>query len=132
MVVTLIIIIVYLSIAIPLLIVHETVPRAPSNPTLYNGLNTTEAWLDLTVLTNGYHPYNSRRNDVVRDWLLRRIESILEENEISWSTETEVRIYLSYWIVFAANQIYRRMMVLFRRPNPAQPMMIQKQLLLPQ
>lgn len=94
---TLITTIVYLSIVIPLLIIHETVPRAPSNPTLYNGLNTTEAWLDLTVLTNGYHPYNSLRNDVVRDWLLGRIESILEENEISWSTETEVRIYLRCW-----------------------------------
>jgi len=97
MAVTLITTIVYLSIAIPLLIVHETVPRAPSNPTLYNGLNTTEAWLDLTVLTNGYHPYNSHRNDVVRDWLLRRIESILEENDIPWSTETEVRIYIEYF-----------------------------------
>jgi len=94
MAVTLITTIVYLSIAIPLLVVHETVPRAPANPTLYNGLNTTEAWHDLTVLTNGYHPYNSRRNDVVRDWLLRRIESILEENEISWLVETQVRICL--------------------------------------
>jgi hypothetical protein len=104
--VTLITVIVYLSIAIPLLIVHETVPRAPANPTLYKGLNTTEAWLDLTVLTNGYHPYNSRRNDVVRDWLLRRIESILEENEISWSTETQVRICLGFYrILVTANQI---------------------------
>lgn len=95
--VTLITTIVYLSIAIPLLVVHETVPRAPSNPTLYNGLNITEAWLDLTVLTNGYHPYNSRRNDVVRNWLLRRIEAILEENNVSWSTEMDVRIHLGWF-----------------------------------
>jgi hypothetical protein len=94
MAVTLITTIVYLSIAIPLLIVHETVPRAPSNPTLYHGLNTTEAWLDLTELTNGYHPYNSHRNDAVRNWLLRRIEAILEENEIAWSTETGVSIHI--------------------------------------
>lgn len=92
MAVTLITTIVYLSIAIAVIILHETVPRAPSNPTLYNGLNTTEAWLDLTELTNGYRPYNSRRNDVVRDWLLRRIETILEENQVSWTTGSDVRI----------------------------------------
>lgn len=92
MAVTLITTIVYLSIAIAVIILHETVPRAPSNPTLYNGLNTTEAWLDLTELTNGYRPYNSRRNDVVRDWLLRRIETILVENQVSWTTGSGVRI----------------------------------------
>ncbi len=93
MAVTLITIIVYLGIAIPLIILHETVPRAPLNPVLYNGLNTTEAWLDLTELTNGYHPYNSHRNDEVHDWLLRRIETILAENEVTWSTETQVRFH---------------------------------------
>jgi hypothetical protein len=86
MAVTLIATIVYLSIAIPLIVIHEKVPPAPADPVLYHGLNTTEAWLDLTTLTNGYHPYNSRRNDEVRDWLLRRIEGILEDNDVSWST----------------------------------------------
>lgn len=86
MAVTVITTIVYLSIVIPLIIIHENVPHAPSNPVLYSGLNLTEAWLDLTELTQGYRPYNSHRNDDVRDWLLRRIEAILEENQIHLST----------------------------------------------
>lgn len=93
MAVTLITITVYLGIIIPLIILHETVPHAPSNPVLYNGLNITEAWLDLTELTYAYHPYNSHRNDEVRDWLLKRIEAILAENEVIWSVETQVSSY---------------------------------------
>ena len=89
MVVTLTIAAVYLAVFIPLLIIHETVPSAPKNPTVYRGLNLTEAWLDLAELTNGYHPFNSRRNDEVRDWLLQRIEEILESNGIRYSTESE-------------------------------------------
>ncbi|KNG83225.1 hypothetical protein ANOM_009088 [Aspergillus nomiae NRRL 13137] len=30
------------------------------------------------VLTNGFHPYNSRRNDAIHSWLLRRINEILD------------------------------------------------------
>ncbi|KAH8658783.1 putative zinc metalloprotease [Tricladium varicosporioides] len=89
MAVTLFTAVVYLAILIPLLVVHETVPNAPSNPTLYRGLNLTEAWLDLNELTNGYHPFNSRRNDQVRDWLLRRIEGILDSNNVSWDTDDQ-------------------------------------------
>lgn len=81
-------VIVYLAISIPLVVIHEIVPPAPSKQVLFNGgLNLTEAWLDLAELTNGYRPYNSRRNDDVHDWLLRRIEGILAENDISWSNE---------------------------------------------
>jgi hypothetical protein len=88
--VTLITVIVYLGLAIPLIIIHETVPRAPSNPALYNGVNTSEAWGDLTTISKAYHPYNSRSNDEVRNWLLKRIEDILEDNAVSWETETAV------------------------------------------
>lgn len=75
----------YLALTIPILIIQETVPHAPDDPIKYNGLNMTEAWLDLAELTNGYHPYNSRRNDDIHDWLLRRIEGILGDNGIEWS-----------------------------------------------
>lgn len=78
--VTLITTAVYLAILTPLIVVHETVPPAPTNATAHRGLNLTEAWLDLAELSNGYHPFNSRRNDEVRDWLLRRIEGILDIN----------------------------------------------------
>src|SRR6266516_4541176 len=83
--VTIITTIVYLTLAIALLVVHETVPSAPKNPVPFSGVNTTEAWLELQDLTNGFHPYNSRRNDEVRDWLLRRIEAILDGNGATYS-----------------------------------------------
>ncbi|KAG4430115.1 hypothetical protein IFR05_014399 [Cadophora sp. M221] len=86
MAVTLVTSVVYLAIIIPLLIVQETVPSAPENPTVYRGLNLTEAWLDLEELSNGYHPFNSHRNDEVRNWLLRRIESILDSNGVKYQT----------------------------------------------
>lgn len=87
--VTLVSTIVYVGIAIALLLIHETVPPAPTNPVPYKGVNTTEAWLDLTELSNGFHPYNSKRNDEVRDWLLRRIEEILDDNGVGFTTESE-------------------------------------------
>ncbi|KIW91156.1 uncharacterized protein Z519_08051 [Cladophialophora bantiana CBS 173.52] len=74
---------VYLVIIIALLIVHTTVPSPPSSPTPIRGINLTEAWLDLQLLTAAYRPYNSRRNDQVHDWLLERIESIARENDAS-------------------------------------------------
>ncbi|KAB8236400.1 uncharacterized protein BDW43DRAFT_298469 [Aspergillus alliaceus] len=74
--VTLITAIVYLALVIPLLVVHHVVPSAPSSAP--KGLNISEAWADLQVLTNGFHPYNSHRNDVIHSWLLRRINEILD------------------------------------------------------
>ncbi|TPR01499.1 Protein kinase domain family protein [Aspergillus niger] len=74
--VTLITAVVYLAFLIPLLIVHHVVPSPPTaNP---NGLDLTQAWADLQVLTDGFHPYNSRRNDEVHTWLLQRIHEILD------------------------------------------------------
>ena len=66
-----------------LITVHNVVPPAPKNPTPIPGINLTEAWFDLEVLTNGYHPYNSKRNDEIRNWLLNRIETILKRNGVS-------------------------------------------------
>ncbi|RAL09945.1 uncharacterized protein BO97DRAFT_436449 [Aspergillus homomorphus CBS 101889] len=79
--VTLITTAVYLAFVIPLLIVHHILPSAPSPSSTPNGLDLHEAWADLQVLTNGYHPYNSRRNDEVREWLLRRVKEIVHDND---------------------------------------------------
>lgn len=87
--VMLITIIVYLAIAIPLLVIHEVVPPAPSDEALPSGLNISEAWLDLAELTKAYHPFASRRNDEVHDWLLKRVEGILEDNGVHWSSEND-------------------------------------------
>ncbi len=85
--VTIITSLIYAGLIVGLLIVHLFVPSAPSSPTPVKGVNTTEAWRDLQELTNGYRPYNSRRNDEVRDWLLRRIDAILEYNDVGYATE---------------------------------------------
>ena len=78
--------IVYLALLIPLAIINASVPSPPGEiPTA--GLNLTEAWLDLATLTKGYHPYNSRRNEEIRDWLLLRIQEILDQNHVSWVSE---------------------------------------------
>ncbi|KAI4149699.1 MAG: hypothetical protein L6R39_002442 [Caloplaca ligustica] len=71
---------VYAALIIALLITHLIVPSALSNPTPFVGVNLTEAWQDLQHISGGFHPYNSRRNDEIRDWLLRRIERILTAN----------------------------------------------------
>jgi hypothetical protein len=53
----------------------------------------TEAWHDLQVLTKGYHPYNSHRNDEVRDWLLQRIQAILKRNGAEKSKDRSAIVF---------------------------------------
>ncbi|KAI0400611.1 hypothetical protein F4802DRAFT_478852 [Xylaria palmicola] len=70
----------YLALLIPLLIIHETVPSPPANATVYHGLNLTKAWLDLAVLSRSYHPFNSRKNDEIHNWLLLELDEIRKRN----------------------------------------------------
>ncbi|KAK8065407.1 hypothetical protein PG997_012154 [Apiospora hydei] len=85
--VTVITTVVYIAVIVALLFVQHTVPAPPSE-TPYAGVNITEAWLDLKELSNGYHPYNSRKNDKVRDWLLTRIHELLKANGVSYGVES--------------------------------------------
>ncbi|MCJ1412440.1 hypothetical protein MMC19_006534 [Ptychographa xylographoides] len=78
--VTIITSVIYSGLVTALLVIHLVVPSSPQDATPFHGINLTEAWNDLQVLTNGFHPYNSHKNDEIRDWLLRRIESILAGN----------------------------------------------------
>ncbi|MCJ1331638.1 hypothetical protein MMC10_008329 [Thelotrema lepadinum] len=82
--VTIITTIVYCAVLIPIIVVHHLVPPAPSS--LVSGLNVSEAWLDLKFLSNGFHPYNSHRNDIVRNWLIQRLDEILTKNNVSYAT----------------------------------------------
>lgn len=77
----------YLALLIPLIIINEETPAAPSHESPVQGINLTQAWLDLATITRGYHPYNSRFNGDVRDYLLKRIGSILDENNVAWATD---------------------------------------------
>lgn len=70
----------YIALFAVLLVVHLNVPSAPSTPTPAKGINLTEAWLDLEFLSEAYHPWGSRRNEVVRNYLLQRVEEILDHN----------------------------------------------------
>ncbi|GAB1314850.1 Peptide hydrolase [Madurella fahalii] len=74
----------YLALLIPIVIINEATPPAPGDSAPVPGINLTQAWLDLSIITKAYHPYNSRYNDVVRDFLLGRIHSILDENGVAW------------------------------------------------
>lgn len=80
--------IIYLAVFIPLIYVHETVPPAPSSGSLQRGLNLTEAWHDLQMITQSYHPYNSHENDRVREYIIDRSKEILERNDVGYSVES--------------------------------------------
>lgn len=74
---------VYAAILISLLVIHETVPQAQTP-----SADLEEAWSDLKSLSQGYHPYNSRQNDLVRIFLRKRIKEILNQNGASWTEES--------------------------------------------
>jgi hypothetical protein len=71
---------IYLVVLVPLIVVQTSIPNAPKNPRPTKGIDLDEAWLDLQRLTGQYHPYNSRANDAVHDWLLSRVQQIVKEN----------------------------------------------------
>ncbi|TDZ54632.1 Vacuolar membrane protease [Colletotrichum trifolii] len=79
-------IVVYAAFLIPLVWIHESVPTVGRTA---DGLNLTEAWHDLTTITKRYHPYNSRANEDVGDFLLNRIEAILDKNGVDYTKEKE-------------------------------------------
>ncbi|KAI4210751.1 MAG: hypothetical protein LQ351_006427 [Letrouitia transgressa] len=72
---------VYAALITALLVVHHVIPSPPSSPTPIAGVNLTEAWQDLQTISTAFRPYNSHHNDKTRDWLLQRIESILQANK---------------------------------------------------
>lgn len=93
--VTIITSLVYLLLITILLVIHLVVPNAPTTATPTAGVNLTEAWLDLQTLTTGFHPYNSRLNDWVRNWLLSRLEVILRENGVSTTADQAKAVVFS-------------------------------------
>ena len=78
---------IYIAIAFPVIWVHETVPPAPSEESLPNGISLNDAWRDLQHITEHYHPYNSHDNDRVRQYLFDRSEEILGKNDAPYTVE---------------------------------------------
>jgi len=88
---------VYLALLIPIIIINEKTPLAPGQLP-YDSVNLTQAWLDLTTITKAYHPYNSRYNEDVRNFLLLRVAEILDGNGVSWNTDGFVAPHSRRWV----------------------------------
>ena len=71
----------YVSLIFALLWVHLVPPPvAPAAELEAWGVSLDDAWQDLRVLTEQFHPYNSLRNDEVRTYLLSRVRDIVKRN----------------------------------------------------
>ncbi|WPG98585.1 vacuolar membrane protease [Acrodontium crateriforme] len=75
---------VYVALIAVLLWVHLSVPSAPRSATPQKGINLTQAWLDLDFISDGFHPIDSRRNEIVRGYLINRIGGILANNDVEY------------------------------------------------
>lgn len=78
--------VVYIIFAAALLYVGCTVPSAPKRDVPVKGVNLSEAFSDLQTLTKSFHPYNSHSNVDLRDWLLLRVDEILDANKVEHVT----------------------------------------------
>ena len=70
---------VYVILIASLLVEHYTLPR----PRPIEGIDLNLAWHDLQTISNGFHPFNSHRNDEIRIWLLEKLDSIVQTNQKS-------------------------------------------------
>jgi len=76
--------ILYIPLIAVILWIHYLPPKAPSTSSIEKslGINLTETWHNLGTITNQYHPYNSRANDHVRQFLLDEIKTIIDRNGV--------------------------------------------------
>jgi hypothetical protein len=83
--------VIYAGLFAALIVTHHVVPPSPSTPTphAWPGVNITQAWNDLERLSSAYHPFNSKDNVAVRNWLLARVGSILDANKVEWKEAAE-------------------------------------------
>ncbi|QIW95793.1 hypothetical protein AMS68_001311 [Peltaster fructicola] len=71
---------IYLLLLTIVLYVHIKVPAAPQDEAPFVGLNQTQAWRDLQELSRDFRPFNSHRNDEIREWLVDRTTAIVLSN----------------------------------------------------
>lgn len=80
---TILTLITYITLFSALLWIDRSPPQVACGSELDHwGVSVDEAWRDLQVLTREFHPYNSRQNDDVRQFLLDRIRGILADNGV--------------------------------------------------
>lgn len=81
--VTILTLITYITLFSALLWIDRRPPQVACGSELDHwGVSVDEAWKDLQVMTREFHPYNSRQNDDVRQFLLDRIRGILADNGV--------------------------------------------------
>ncbi|PKS11039.1 hypothetical protein jhhlp_002800 [Lomentospora prolificans] len=81
----------YIAVVVPIIYIQETVPSAPETPKPYPGVDLDDAWADLTTITKAFHPFNSKFNEEIREYLLERIQEILNANGVRWTSELSWR-----------------------------------------
>ncbi|KAF5343636.1 hypothetical protein D9757_014678 [Collybiopsis confluens] len=82
--VTTVLVLVYLTVIISTLVTDQ-LPAVPSQSTLnsrYGGLNVSEAYEDLHIISARPHPYHSHANDVLREYLLQRVRAIRARSDL--------------------------------------------------
>lgn len=70
---------IYAAALVAVIYQHVTVPPAPRSANPIDGINLTQAWRDLEFISDGYHPWGSKRNEEVQNYLLSRLDAILED-----------------------------------------------------
>ncbi|KAF3934480.1 hypothetical protein ABW19_dt0203219 [Dactylella cylindrospora] len=102
--VTIFTVVIYLSLFIPLLIIHYVPPSPPPIAALKEkiGVDLEETWHSLANITRKYHPYNSHANDDVRTFLVDRINTIIERNG---NNRTEVVEDTEVNVLYAGSQV---------------------------
>lgn len=79
----------YLIITIVLLVIHFVPPGNIPSQSHQDQLRISivDAWHDLEHITAdwGYHPYNSRANDKVKEYISKRVQEILKGNDVKFS-----------------------------------------------
>lgn len=70
---------IYVAALVAIIYTHVSVPPAPRSASPVDGINLTQAWRDLEFISDGYHPWSSRRNGEVRSYLLSRLDAILHD-----------------------------------------------------
>lgn len=81
--VTVLTLVTYITLLGAMLWIDRRPPKVASTSELNHwGVDVDEAWRDLQTLTREFHPYNSRQNDNVRQFLLDRVKQILADNGV--------------------------------------------------
>lgn len=75
--------IVYVAAVASVVVSSIRLPSLPTDSESSKGINITEAWDDLSYLSQRYHPFISYDLDAVHDWLVQRVQSILADNHAS-------------------------------------------------